>query len=122
MRDPQPEALYAKPARFAPALAAARVVSEPANLAMVPAMLGSLAIVALDTTPRLAAVLALAAGLLILARLRHALTISTLLLATFAAAALLHAAAITIPASDPPSHHGASPMVSGGPAARGIDA
>jgi hypothetical protein len=105
--DEQRQALYSRPPRFASLLAAIRVVSEPANLAMLPAILGSLVVVTADTSPRLAIVLTLTAVLLIIARLRHAVTISALLLAGFAAAAMLHAAAVTVAPPQPPSHHGA---------------
>jgi hypothetical protein len=83
-----------------------RMLSDPATLAMLPATLGSLVVVATDTSPRLAIVLALAAVLLITARTRHAVTISALLLGGFAAAVLLHATAVSVPAPKPPSHHG----------------
>lgn len=101
MSNEQPQALYPRPARFAPLLAAAHRLGNPPDLATLPAILGSLVIVSADASPRLAVVLALAAIFLIAARVRYALTMSTLLLAAFAAAALLHATAAHVA----PPHH-----------------
>ncbi len=73
---------------------------------MLPAILGSLLVIAVDTSVRLAIVLTLTAMLLIVARLRHAVPISVLLLTGFAIAALLHPPIASAPPPVPPSHHG----------------
>lgn len=101
MPDQTPKAVHSKPPRFAALFHRLGGAAEPANLLLIPVLCSCVAIVAAAVNVRLAAVLAAATVLLIATRMRHAVTIATLLLCAFAAMALMHVPQITTPPIPP---------------------
>lgn len=125
MPDQAPSAVHPILARFAGQLALRRCIVDPANLLLIPVLCGCLAVVTSEVNIRLAGVLSVAALLMITTRMRHAVSVGTLLLCAFAAATLLYVQNITTLSTRPSvaasGHLQASPRHRGDHAARRRD-
>ena len=103
MPEQTPKAVHSRPSRIAPLLTLLDAATDPANLALITSLGICVAIVAAEVNTRLAAVLTAAALMLLATRMRHAVTLTTLILCAFAALVLMHVPRFATPPAPSPA-------------------
>lgn len=90
MPDHTTKAAPSNPSRFPPLVTVVVAATDPANLALIASLGACVSIVAAETNDRFAVLLTAAALMLLVTRMRHAVTLATVMLCAFAAAVLMH--------------------------------